>query len=32
MTPEQARKIVKAAPVGSPYYEMARKVLEKAKA
>jgi hypothetical protein len=30
MTPEQARKVLAAAPAGSVYAEMARKVLEKA--
>lgn len=30
MTPEQARKVLAAAPVGSVYAEMARKVLKEA--
>ena len=30
MTPEQARKVLQAAPAGSVYAEMARKVLKEA--
>ena len=30
VTPEQAKKILKAAPPGSPYHQMAVKALQKA--
>jgi hypothetical protein len=29
MTPEQAKKILKVVPVGSPYYQMAVRALQK---